>query len=144
MIQLETSARKCRSRQIFEGAEDFFPNSPNLRKKFFCVFCLQSFSRKVHEDVFLVWPPTKSLHVYFCKHWAPFFEIKERWAPFVPWFSGILPGFSTNQNFGGAHSPSAPPPLTPLLWKNQNEFIDVFTIVHQTSTLHIQAVMNNF
>jgi len=33
-------------------------------------------------------------HAFFCKHWAPFFEVKQRLAP----FSGILPRFSTNQN----------------------------------------------
>jgi len=53
--------------------------------------------------------------VFFCKRWAPFFQlqtlgatIKQRWAPFLPGlleilprFLGILPGFSTNQNFWG-------------------------------------------
>jgi len=29
------------------------------------------------------------------------FEAKQRWAPFLPRFSGILPKFSTNQNFWG-------------------------------------------
>jgi len=41
--------------------------------------------------------------VFFCKRQAPFFEIKQRCAPFLhrfsvifPRFSRILPGFSTN------------------------------------------------
>jgi len=45
-------------------------------------------------------------HVFFCKRWAPFYEIKQGWAPFLPGFSKILPrflrilpGFSINQNF---------------------------------------------
>jgi len=29
------------------------------------------------------------------------FEVKQGWAPFLPRFSGILPGFSTNRNFWG-------------------------------------------
>jgi len=48
----------------------------------------------------------KVLHVFFCKRWAPFYEIKQGWAPFLPGFSEILPrflrtfpGFSINQNF---------------------------------------------
>jgi len=43
----------------------------------------------------------KGLYVFFCTPWAPFFEIKRRWAPFLTGFSGILPRFSANQNFWG-------------------------------------------
>jgi len=32
--------------------------------------------------------------VFFCKGWAPFFRIKQCWAPFLPAFSKILPRFS--------------------------------------------------
>jgi len=60
------------------------------------------------------------LNLFFCKRWAPFFEVKQRWAPFCPDFQGfcldiwgfyvdfqgfypnfprMLPRFSTNQNF---------------------------------------------
>jgi len=73
----------------------------------------------------------KVLHLFFCKRRAAFFEVKQRWAPFLPRFSGILPrnlgilpdfqefcpdfqGFSTNQNFGGVLSSPASPPPTPL------------------------------
>jgi len=41
------------------------------------------------------------LHVFFCKPWAPIFEVKQLWAPFLPGFSGLLPIFSANQNFWG-------------------------------------------
>jgi len=92
--------------------------------------CLPTFA-----DRFLVWPPKNGLRLFFCKRWAPFFEIKERWAPFLPRysgilpriskilpkFSGILPRFSTNQNFWGCACPPppfggvlAPRPPTPL------------------------------
>jgi len=53
----------------------------------------------------------KGLHVFFCKPWAPFFEVKQRWAPFLLGFSGILPRFSGNQNFWGALAPTPPTPL---------------------------------
>jgi len=36
--------------------------------------------------------------VFLCKLGAPFFEVKQRWAPFLRGFSGHLPGFSANQN----------------------------------------------
>jgi len=35
--------------------------------------------------------------VFFCKRWEPFSEVKQRWAPFLPGFSGL----STNQNIWG-------------------------------------------
>jgi len=48
----------------------------------------------------------KGLHVFFCKRWAQFYEIKQCWATFLlgfseifPRFSRILPGFSIYQNF---------------------------------------------
>jgi len=43
---------------------------------------------------FVVRPPKNGLHFFFCKPWVPFFEVKQRWAPFLPKFSGILFGFS--------------------------------------------------
>jgi len=61
--------------------------------------------------------------VFFCKRWAPFCEIKQSWAPLVPWFSGILPKFSeilpkfsTNQKFKFERTfvTPAPSPPTPL------------------------------
>jgi len=36
----------------------------------------------------------KGLHVFFYKCWVLLFEIKQRWAPFLPRFLGILPSFS--------------------------------------------------
>jgi len=31
--------------------------------------------------------------VFFCKRWAPFFKVKQRWAPFLPGLSVIFIGF---------------------------------------------------
>jgi len=61
----------------------------------------------------------KGLLVFFCKGWAPFLEIKQQWAPFLPGFSeifprfsrnlpgfsGLLPKFLRNKNFWGALAP---------------------------------------
>ena len=78
-----------------------------------------------------------SLHLFFCKRWALFFEVKPCWAPFLhifsrilprylgilirfsgilprfsgifPKYSGILSGFSTNLSFWGcACTPCSP------------------------------------
>jgi len=43
----------------------------------------------------------EGLRVIFCKPWAPFFEVKQGWAPFSRGLSGMLPRFSANQNFWG-------------------------------------------
>jgi len=103
---------RCSSRQIF-GVRRILPEFPQTcPKSFLCNFCLQIFSHKNHEDLFLVWPPKNCLHVFLCKPWASYFEIKQRWAPFLPGFSErhfypdflfvkLLPRFSANQNFWG-------------------------------------------
>jgi len=39
--------------------------------------------------------------VFFCKPWAPIFEVKRRWAPFLPGISRILSRFSANLNLWG-------------------------------------------
>jgi len=67
----------------------------------------------------------KRIRVFFCKRWAPFSEVKQRWASFLPGFSGILtgfsgifPGFQQIKTFGGALSPPAPPLPAPLSLEN--------------------------
>jgi len=47
--------------------KDFCPNFAKLAQKFV-----------VHllPNVFVVWPPKNGLHLFFCKPWAPFFEVK--------------------------------------------------------------------
>jgi len=62
-----------RSRQIFGGAKDFSPNFRKLARKIFERLCLQVFSHKNHEDLFLVWSPNKGFHVVSanvgCRFW---------------------------------------------------------------------------
>jgi len=102
--------------------------SPNLPEKLLGNFFANIFSQqqyKDHEDLILRLTSKKGLaHTL-----APFIQIKQYWAPFLPVFSGssprfsrilrrfsqipprflqfllgfsrILPGFSTNQNFWG-------------------------------------------
>ena len=83
---------------------DFCPNFPKLARNVLCAFCPQIFPHKDHLNLFGV----TSKKGLFCKRWAPFFEGKQRWVPFLPRFSGIppefsevLPKFSTNQHFWG-------------------------------------------
>ena len=113
----------------FVGVRRIFAQiSPNLPKKFLCAFCPYIFSHKEDEGLFLVWPPKKVLIVFFCKRWAPFFEVKQCWAPFFldfqgfypdfqrfcPNFQGFCPNFQQIKTFGGALVPPAVPPPTPL------------------------------
>jgi len=109
---------RCSSKQIFGCARIFSLLLPNLPKKFLCDFAYKFSPTKIMNTIFGMISKT-ALHVFFCKHWAAFFEMKQRWAPFLPGFSGILPRFSTNQTFGSVlapPAPPAPPPPTPLFW----------------------------
>jgi len=79
-----------------------------LPEKFLCDFCLHIFSHKDHEDLIFDVASRKDLHVFICKRWVPFFKVKQRWAPFLLGFSGILTRFLdilleflTNQNLWG-------------------------------------------
>ena len=50
------------------GARRIFARiSPNVSEKLLCNFCLQIFFHKDHEDLFLVWPRKKGLHLFFYK-----------------------------------------------------------------------------
>jgi len=64
---------RCRSRQILEGAKDFFPIFPKLARK-----------------ILQKWPPKKRLHFIF---WVHFFQIKAHQAPFFPEFPPSLSKF---------------------------------------------------
>ena len=117
--KIHQSVHRRTSRQIFGGEKDFCPNFSKVCRKVFCaIFANNSFPIKDH---FLVWPPKKDLHVFFCKRWAPFLEVKQRWVPFVPGFSGFCPyfewfcpDFREIKTFGGSLAPPAPPPPTTL------------------------------
>jgi len=84
-----------------------FPQT--FTKSFLCNFYLQILS---HEDLF--W--CDLLRVIFCKPWAPFFEVKQGWAPFSRGFSGMFPRFSANQNVWGCAWP--PPPTSTTVFHN--------------------------
>jgi len=86
--------------QIFGDAKDFCPNLPKLAWKVLCDFCLQIFSHKDHDDLFWCDLLKRGLYV-FRKRWASFCEVKQRWAPFLPGFSEILPRFLRNPEFWG-------------------------------------------
>jgi len=106
----ETLHTWCRSRQIL-GCEGFLPEFS--RKVFVWLLPTNFFSQRLWRPVCedhtsLVWPANK---VFIC-FWRK--EVKY-WAPFLPGFSGIFPGFTTDQDFWGALSPPAPPTPTPLL-----------------------------
>jgi len=79
---------RCRSKQISGVRIIFAPISSNLPEKLLCYFC----QRRRSSFVFL-------------QRWAPFLPgfsgILLKFSAILPKFSGILPGFSTNQNFWG-------------------------------------------
>jgi len=78
--------------------------------RFYGVQMLHDTTRRFYGDS----QKKNGLHLFFCKPWAQFFEVKQGWAPFLPRFSGILFGFSTNQNFlGCACTPCTPASCTP-------------------------------
>jgi len=71
----------------------------------FWAFAYSFFPSKIMKT-FLGMTSEKGFRVIFCKRWAPIYEIKQGWMPFLPGFSKILrrfsrilPGFSINLNF---------------------------------------------
>ena len=76
--------------------------SPNLPEKLLCDFWLQIFSHKDHEDLLLVWPPRRDVHVFFCKRWPPFMP------GFFPAFQGFCPDFQQVKILGCACTPWTP------------------------------------
>jgi len=69
---------------------------PYVPEKFLRDFSLQILSHIDHEDLFGVTSKQGSSCVFW--FWRKEFK---RWAPFLPEFSGILPGLSTKQSFWG-------------------------------------------
>jgi len=92
---------RFRSRQIFGVANDFYLNFPKLpRNDYYAIFDYKFSPTKIMTTFFGV--TSKKRHVFFCKPWAPFFEVKQRSAPFLRGFSGMLPSFQQIKTFGGA------------------------------------------
>jgi len=76
------------------GAKEIIQNFPKLAQKVFVRLCLQIFFHKDHEDLFMVGPPQQKPSYVFLQTLGPFFESKQRWAPFLAGFSAILLRFS--------------------------------------------------
>ena len=81
----ELPFHRCRSRQILAVRRIFARISPNLPVKLLCNFCLQIFSHKDHEYLFWCGLQKRSSCV-FTQTLGAIFEVKQRWAPLLPWF----------------------------------------------------------
>jgi len=81
------------------GCKGVLHEFPQTCPKSICATSVYKFSPTKIMKTFLWCDLQKSLHMFFCKAWAPFYEVKQHWAPFLPWFSGIWTRFSANQNF---------------------------------------------
>jgi len=64
-------------------------------KSLMCNFAYKFSLTKITKTLFGV-TSKSGLHVFFCKPWVSFFEVKQRWAPFIPGFSWIFLRFSEN------------------------------------------------
>jgi len=111
----------------FLGVQRIFTQIfPNLPKKFLCNFCRPFFSVTFQKMVFTCFPANVG---------RQFFEVKQRWAPFLPkflvffldilgvlfGFSGILPKFSENQNFWGCTCT----PCTPASYTTNTDYLQL-------------------
>jgi len=123
-----------KSRQILGVQKISALISLNLPKKFSGNLCANISCHADHEHFLLEWPPKEIM--WFCIRWVPFLPIFSgclsrisgilrtftyilpRLSRISPGFSGFLPRFSTNQTFGGALPPPAPPSPTPLVENN--------------------------
>ena len=85
---------RCRSKQIFGGAKDFFPNIPKLALKVYVRLLPTNFLPQRSWGRFLVRSRKKGSSFILCKRWAPFFEVKQSWAPFLPRYLGISSDFA--------------------------------------------------
>jgi len=83
----------------------FVSISPNLPEKFLCDVCLQIFSHRDHEDLFLVWPPTERGSCVFLQMLrAIFWSQTTLGAIFARIFWDFCPDFWQIKTFGGALS----------------------------------------
>ena len=112
LVWKSVDVHRFRSKKILGGAKDICPNFPNLPVTF-CGSLPTEFLHKVrdHENLFLVRPPKKGLHVFFWKCWVQFFEIKQRWATFYPNFQRFCSNFRQIKPFGGGLVSPPPMPL---------------------------------
>jgi len=94
--------------------KDIFPHVAKLAQKVICA-TLPAIFLPQRSRLFFGVTSKKGLHVFFCKPWTLFFEVKQRWVPFFPDFQGFCPDFQQIKTFAGALAPPAPPSPTTLL-----------------------------
>jgi len=110
--------------------------------RFYGVQMLHDTTRRFYGDS----QKKNGLHLFFCKPWAQFFEVKQGWAPFLPRFSGILFGFSTNQNFWGcACTPCTPASCTTARATTCSSYYGLRPCIqyHFTILLHFATEIKN-
>jgi len=83
----------------FLGCEGFLPEFPQIPRNVFVQLLPSNFVPERSRPLGVT--SNKSLHVFFCKAWAPF----------LPGFSGLLRRFLANQNFWGWACTPTPTPL---------------------------------
>jgi len=59
---------------------NFAQNFPNLPKKLLCNIYRPFLWCSLHKN---------GLNLFFCKPWAPFLKVKQRWVSFLPDFQGF-------------------------------------------------------
>jgi len=132
-----------RSWRIF--AKDFFSNFPKLSGKVFCATFAYKFSPIKISKTFFDVTSKNGLHVFFCKPWAPFFEVKQRRAPILRGFSGMLPRFSADQNFWGcACTPCSNTTVFISVSQVTSQFIKIDLKHSHCSFSSTQKVQNDF
>jgi len=88
------------SRQFLEVRWIFAQISPNLPEKLFVQLLLTNFLPQRSWRHFFCFNLQKRSSLFFCKPWGPFFEVKQRWAPFYPDFQGFCLNFQQIKSFG--------------------------------------------
>jgi len=76
----------------FLGCKGFLPKFSQTCPKRFGRLCLQIFPSKIMKTFFGM-ICKKGFRVFFCQRWAPFYDIKQDWAPFCPDFQKFCPDF---------------------------------------------------
>jgi len=89
---------------------------PNLPKNLLHDFCLQIFSHKNHEDLFLVWLLKKGLHLFSANVAHRFLKSNNVGCHFYPDFQEFCRDFQQMETFGGALAPWLPTPLISGTW----------------------------
>jgi len=108
VVSAPPNIHRCRGRQSFWRCKRFLPDFPqNCPKSFCAIFAYKFYSTKIVKTFFGI-TPKKRLSCIFLQTLGAIFwnqttlgAISARFPEILPKFSGILPGFSTTQNFWG-------------------------------------------